>query len=256
MGSMKKVAGNFWGILSAAIVVLSLSSMQAQEPWKTITIDEYEKKCLQVEEFYKKHTKYSVNVLHSSYQGHASNAKLYERSEGYFRRDADQFHSYLLGIHTIQNETVRIIVDSVQKTIHVSNVEKLSTEQAMPVSWMFSKKSIEKCYEIPFGKSRVYKLSFPKGGSYTSFEIKISEKMNIEEIVFYYSSSYPSDPGNPKSPKVSPKLVISFSGFSQTTPITKNDFSTQRYITIDKNNKILPTSAYQSYRLMDARIKK
>lgn len=237
---------------SFLLCIVLLLAFKGSDVWTSITVKEYDAVMKKVEVFYKGKKKYAVNVTHATYKGHDSEVP-YQQSTGYFHYEGGKYHSWLLGIHTIYDGKHKVVVDSVNKMIIVSDPDSKSTDELMHLNYTNSAKYLIACKQCKTEQGEKFKLDFNEVPAYNSYLLRLAESGEIQGITVYYRTEYPSDSKDPDSPKVKPKLSINYSGFTSTPGFSSGEFSTAKYITIEKN-KIKSTPAYSSYRVADSRI--
>jgi hypothetical protein len=233
-------------------VLLFLLAFKGGDVWNTITVQEYNVAMEKVEKFYKEKKKYAVKVTHATYKGHDSEIP-YQQSTGYFHYENGKYHSWLLGIHTIQDGKYKVVVDSVNKMIIVSDPDPKTTDELMHLNYTNSARYIIACKQSKTEDGEKFKLDFNEVPSYTSYLLAISAAGEIRGLTVYYRAEYPSDSKDPNSPKAKPKLSINYSGFTATPVFDAGEFSSAKYFTVEKN-KLKATSLYSTYRISDARL--
>lgn len=63
---------------------------------------------------------FSVNVSYASYEKENEEV-IHDRSNGYVKRVGNNYHSFAMGIHSIQNANERVVVDNGNEIISVTN---------------------------------------------------------------------------------------------------------------------------------------
>lgn len=219
-----------------------------QSAWKTISKEEADKIMANTSGWYKNISAYSVTVTHSSFVG--TQATPYERKSGYFKMKGKNYHSYMLGIHSIQNEKYHIVVDSTSKTIMVNNPQEIKSgiESASSPEMM---KLCEKYSLLKTNEASTLKLSFKKGNAVEAYELKLNKDNSPAEIIIYYAKS----PEKKQDVSKKPRLKIAYSNYKKNITIDAKEFDISKYVTVSGNN-ITPTNAYKEYKIADVRVKK
>ena len=224
------------------------------EVWNTITVKEYDAAMSKMEQFYSSKKTYSLKVTHASFKGHDTEVP-YDVSSGYFHFDRGNYHSFLLGIHTIQNQKYKVVVDSINRCITVSDPDAASTKELMRINYVNSSQYVVAYKEAKTEQGEKYKLDFNEQPAYSAYTIIIGEDGQMKEMNVYYRKEYPSDNNNPSSPKVKPRLRISYSGFTEVSGFSQDEFQTDRYFREEK--KVLKAApAFAQWKLVDARLPK
>ncbi|MEO5645216.1 MAG: hypothetical protein ABIS12_17980 [Bacteroidia bacterium] len=222
--------------------------------WTTITQAEYTVAMDKMNEFYTVNDHYSVRISYSSFRGHESEVP-YETSNGIYICDKNKYYSQLLGTRTIQNEKIKIVIDSLHKSITVANPEENESGNEMKkINYENSKQYITAYKTAPIANGKLYRIECNPTPSYSAYVLDLSNDGFLRELIVYYKNEYPIDPTNATSAKAKAKLKISYSGFDSKTAFDPaRVFSTAKYIT-ETSGKLTLTKAYSSYRLFDNRI--
>lgn len=238
--------------LISVLVLFLFLAFKSGDVWKIITVKEYDLEMEKVDKFYAAKKKYSVTVTHATYKGHDSEIP-YQQSTGYFHYENGKYHSWLLGIHTLSDGKYKVVVDSLNKMLIVSDADSKTTDELMHLNYTNSAKYIVSCKQSKTEEGEKFKLDFNEVPSYTSYLLRIAESGEIRGLTVYYRTEYPSDAKDPNSIKVKPKLSISYSDFTDKPSFSISEFSSAKYFTVEKNI-IKPTSAYTKYQISDARL--
>lgn len=237
----------FFSSLILSLMILSVSPVFAS--WNAASLEQYEEHCKKISENYERLKSYSVLIQHSSFQGQNENSPLADQSEGFIKKEGIKFHSYLSGVRSVQNERIRVSVDTSQKILLLSEPEDLTKNEVVTNNWKITRKNIKGCLQKKIQDKTVYRVECISG-PVLGIEMIVNASNLIDEITILYRSEYFSEQLN-KS--VRPMLKIKYSQFTENPRFEKNDFSTEKYITIDKKGQIIPTQEYFSYKLIDTR---
>ena len=237
------------------IFILSSVSMKAQTPlWSSISKDEMAKIFEKMSNSLKNTQSYSMVVTHSSYENYKTNTP-FEQSKGYFKKDKNNYHSFLLGIHTIQNTKYKMSVDTSAKVIMVAKNENNSifdTYQLQDYKDLIDVCSSIKTMDI--GTDKQYRLEFKDGYSLSSQEFTVSPDGILKQITLYYAKAVQLDPEDKNSAKVKPRLSISFSEYKKNAAFNyKNEFDESAYF-YKSGEKLMLTEKYKHYELSDQRL--
>lgn len=197
---------------------------------------------------------YSMTVTHASYENYKTPVP-YERSAGYFRKDRSSYHSFLLGIHTIENQRYRISVDSSAKVMMVA--DKPDNNEPVSVYGLQDyKDAMESCTVIKvisIGTDKLYRLEYKSGYPLSAHELLVSDDGLLKKITWYYAQEVQKDPEDKNSPKDKPRLEISFSSYKKNPVFPKKEFDESSYFS-KKDNRIIPAEEYRNYQVSDQRL--
>ena len=241
-------------IICFILFVFSFLRVQSQDvAWKTITKEEMANVFEQLSNWFKSPSVYSFTVTHASYENYKTIVP-YEKSVGYFKRDKINYHSFLLGIHTIQNKKYKISVDTASKIIMVANVDSSSWDTYKLDDY---KVLLESCVAIKVFNEKTdkhYRLEFREGYPLSSYEFLIAANGVLKEITWYYAKEVQKDPDDEHSAKVKPRLNITFSDYKKNQVFNyKNEFDESVYF-FNKGNKLVVTEKYKKFEISDQRL--
>jgi cobalamin biosynthesis Mg chelatase CobN len=220
--------------------------------WITLSSVEFEKVFHAQENIFKKSNSYSMNIKHTSFEGHESVVH-YEQVTGFIHRDGSNYHSLILGQRTVQNEKIKLVIDSAEKSILITTPDKSFD----PITEDALKKSMEGCNIIKTRAlskdANAYRLEYKKGNALEATEYFTAEGGRITKMVMYYSElTY--DPGfREKLEKYKPRVEIEFGDFKTGVRFNfKNEFDETHYIVFD-GKKYSGAGDYKNYHVFDTR---
>lgn len=238
---------------AAFLIVMSFLSIAAGNggDWSVLSQEEFGKVFKQQEVFYKEKTSYDLNIWHASYENFSSTIP-YERMEGFFKRDGKNYHSFLMGIHTIQNSRIKIVVDSSDKKIMIANPD----DAFQPIATKDLANNLKgynsiKVRSIENGK--IYRIEYKENiGSLSALEYVTAANGTITKMVMYYNElSY--DPGfRKKEEKYKPRMEVEFRDYKPGAKNNKEDFDEGKFIAL-QGAKYKGIGKYESYRIFDTR---
>ena len=224
------------------------------QQWTDATKEEVAKEFESAVKWYSKTPAYSMNVTHSSYENYETDIP-YERKSGYFKKDNTNYHSFLLGLHTIQNSSYKIVVDTSGKLMMVGYPDK-AMEEIIGIKDYEEK--LEMCAALKKMESangKIYRLEFDSDSPIKAYEVAIYPQGMVKELVIYYNTEIKKDADNPDSEAVKPRMVISFSNYNANVKFKYNEeFSEANYIVVNKDKKLSLGSRYKGYELNDQRL--
>jgi len=198
---------------------------------------------------------YTLSVTHASFEDHKTPNPA-EKSTGYFKKENSNYHSFLIGVHTIQNKKYKIVVDSSQKIILVSNPDKLIWNNYAVADFDSILQICSTIKVFSSGQDKLYRLDFNKESTIAYYEFLINTEGMLKEIVWYYNKEMKIDEDDENSKAVKPRVSISFSNYNTSEQLNyNNEFEESNYFTI-KDNKFIVSEKYKMYKLFDQRYQK
>ena len=234
--------------------LLLVVCVSATYTWKETTQQDYDAVTKKSGDFYDKKKHYSVKVTHTSYRGHDA-VVAYEMQEGYYRYDNGSYHSLLMGIHTIQNKTYRVVIDTMAKSIQVGDPIAKRADEISEINYSNSMKDVKRFLSCAVGTGVRYRLEYNEKPTYESYETQFNQDGMMTEMTVFYRKEYPLNPSDPNSAKAKPKLQITWTELNEKAVFAADEFSTEKYFTV-VNNKLTPAAKYKAYRIADVRVKK
>jgi hypothetical protein len=218
--------------------------------WKNISADEAVKVYTDLNKLYSNTSSYSVHVTYASYENYTTGT-IYEASTGYFNKYGNNYHSFLLGIHTIQNTNYKIVVDSSRRTIAVVNPDKAFENGFTMIDY---KEILKNCSSIKMandGNDNHYRIEFKNTNNINAYEYTISSAGWIKELTLFYNKNYTDEDGKEKN--IKPRLQMTFTDYKENITEGKNELDESKYFT-KQGYKIILIGNYKDYHLSDQRV--
>ncbi|MGQ0829850.1 MAG: hypothetical protein ACT4ON_15795 [Bacteroidota bacterium] len=207
----------------------------------------------QMNNWFKNTPAYSLTVTHASYENHTTTVPV-EKSVGYFKKDKESYHSFLLGIRTIQNIQYKIVVDTSDKILMVANPDQLIWNSYTLDDYTLILKNCIAIKMSTNGTDKRYSIHFSEGYPLSSYEFLISPDGLPKEIIWYYNEEVSKDEDNENSQKVKPRVCITFSGYRKKPVLNyKEEFDSSPYFT-KANGKLVVSSKYKNFKFSDQRL--
>lgn len=201
-------------------------------------------------------TSYSFHLKYTSYKNHISN-EVIESSEGYYKRVGNNYKTEAIGIKTVQNAKVRIIIDTSDKIVTITNPGNLSPAGARTEEFAQLVEVAKALKKRTFGKGIAYRVDLKKNEMYDALEFIVSDKGIVEKLIYYYSERsekdyLESDEDSKTDLKIKPRLEVEFTAYQSPTKFTENEF-TEKSIVINDNRKVALLDRYRAYQVKDYR---
>jgi hypothetical protein len=194
---------------------------------------------------------YSMNITDASYADYTT-LVYHEKSAGYFIRQADHFHSFILGVHTLQDKYCRLIVDSSQKKMMISDPMDYFDQS---LNFSDYNELFKLCSKIQVAHSPnqiAYRMEFAKGSPYSAYQITLKDSLP-QKIVMYYSNPVQ---GSGEKMKAVPRMEITFDNWKTNSAVHQDNWQISKYVDFNKkeNKYTLKTPYAGKYTLFDGRV--
>jgi len=222
--------------------------------WITIDMQEYDKIITKAESFFKNNS-YAMTYKMQSFKSHAENVP-HDTQTGKTIISGKNYYSNFLGIKTVQNKSYKLLIDSIEKSILITN----------PIDQSEYKPLIENYKIFKTNFSSIKKLNTITG---SKIEMLFKEKLKIKKIILeldkdglitktvsFLNISVSDNPMNKNAVKSKPRIETSFFNYKKNEKYDyKTYFDESKYISI-KNGKVTPTEKFKNFRINDTRIKR
>ncbi len=240
------------GIIYCCFWLFAFSAQAQTATWEDMSKEGMAKVFEQMSNWFKNTTNYSVVVTHASYETHTTTLP-FEKSVGYFKKEKDNYHSFLLDIHSIQNAQYKIVLDTANKVMMIANIDKSIWNAYTLEDYKFILKTSKECKIMRLNTDKKYQIAYNEGHPLERYEFLVASDGSLKEVIMYYSKKVPKDVDNKNSEKVKPRLTITFSAFKKLQPNTNdNEFNEKKYF-LKKGKKLVPVAQYKDFTLSDQR---
>lgn len=200
-----------------------------------------------INEYYETNQNYQADVRHLLYAS-ASGSAIEDSFSGFYKFSNGMEHSYLLGIETIQNDVIRVSIDTTNNIISISD-----TQKKHPFSLNDLEQSLSQCKRSSFidtlGKTKIDLHFEPDKYPLSRLTIEIS-KNRIKNIEMWHSEPLEYSGSQTKFPRTK----IEYSNYKEKSRLKKKYFETS-HILIKENNEYKPIGKYKGFTLYDLRLK-
>jgi len=155
----------------------------------------------------KKYMYYKVNM--SSYKGYNSTIKE-DESSGYFLKKGDDIVSYQMGVYSVQNKEIKVVVDSNELVIGVTFPDTSSDISYSNHNLIDKANYIKEITSVKKLGKHYLTINFIDGFTYNKITTAISSNNIVEYVEMYFSTeiSYKDDEG--KEQKEKAKIRIDY----------------------------------------------
>lgn len=234
------------------IFCLSFGCLFGQKnDWKVVSPNDFLKTLQKFQAFYDGLTSYTTELEYISYDSPQFQI-VKDKTVGFYKRSGNFFYSYIMNIHSLNNDKYLIVVDEENQEIIISNPKK-NIQELMAAD--ISKYKLDDFVSIKEmdidGDQKKYRFEMKVKSEVNSVEYTIKPSGWISQIVFYYEKDIVNE--NNQVEKVYPCLEMVFKNENLKYKPAISDFSEDNFINI-KNGKMIPISKYSNYKIKDLRI--
>lgn len=198
---------------------------------------------------------YAFRMNYLSFKDHES-PKALESSEGYYKKIKNSYSSEAIGIKIMQNEKLRVMLDTVGHTVTVTDPAALkpAAATAEELQALLAHAKALKKQALPTGTK--YRLEFNKAARFEAYEFVIGEKGFLEQLIYYYpetreAKSSSSEKGaSSLKPRLEIHLVL-----CEAPSKFKSSESGEEVIAYDEQQRIGLRTKYKDFKLLDYRVK-
>lgn len=219
--------------------------------WATMSWDDYTSLMESVSKKYEAE-EYTLELVYKTYKGRQLQTP-FEISSSYVQRSKTYDYSYLKGIVTIQNESLKITIDSNNQMIALNSGVPRVSQKDMLDQYSSSKELIKDIKQKEEKGSKVLEINYKQGSPIEKVQLSISRNQEIKDIIVFYTNKvdYEDDDGNEKSDYV--VLQIEYQSFVPNKHLHK-ELSLNEVI-VNKNNSPGLSDGFKDFELVDLRLK-
>lgn len=198
---------------------------------------------------------YSINTEYHFYKSHSSHQPL-KIMHGYYKKKGENYKSMAMGILTVQENKLKIFVDSANKTITLTDADKGNSSDNFGVNINILKQYCDNLIITDSSKSnRTYRLNFKTPIDNVSF-IEVVIDLNakyLKKLIMFHSNKVDLiGEGNVDIDKPRTEVVFSKPSFQKNTDAV---FSMSTYLSILNDNIVLQKK-YSDYSFYNHLLKK
>lgn len=234
------------------LLMLGSGMLMAQNDWQEITQDELVKVYSEIGDFYFENDSYHVKFKYMSFKGHNSMTP-HDQSIGYLKRQGKLVCNETLGVKTIQDEKVKVIIDMSNKMIGVYHPEKMYYSEVTPE---MNKRSLtlgDKFFKKEVTGGVRYKVIFKESSKIEMAEFAITDEKFLKEMTTYFASELEWEDEKGEVKKSKAKLRIEYDLVSK-GQLKENIEKTSHYVQV-RGDKAVLLNKYKGFELNDFRVK-
>lgn len=248
---MKKVI--LIALILLSYICFSFTIMFQTISWETSSKEELRAAYEKAITWFTNNSNCKVDINYFSYSDYAT-TKPYDHSTGFYKRNNENLHSSAMGITTIQNEKLSLVIDTVNQIIVIKNkseFNKTPVDSKSLSDLLDNVKSLKK--QNRNEGETAYRLDFKPNELYSAFEFIINTKGQFTRIIYYYSREMQQDEENKNSLKGKPRMEINFSGYQTNTSFNYDKEFSEKIFLNEVAGKIVLNGNYKKYEMKDYR---
>jgi hypothetical protein len=242
-------------IIALLASILLVSYKSTDTIWQAIDLKTAAKELKDLQISYSKITNYSVKINYHTYDT-KSNDDIHDKSNGYMIKSGIYSKSRLLGIYSVQNEKLRVTIDSSRKTIQVSNTFTIKDPGFSLKDYLKILSFCKTVKKVTENNLVGYRFETKNTEGLIAQELFIENGITKEVNAYYANEHFFRTNNDLKKEIVYPRLQVLFTDFNPKIKMASSEFSYDNIIHLSNENKIKLTSNYTGYKLIDGRIKK
>lgn len=206
-----------------------------------------------INNFFTNTSAYSLTVTHASYENYTTPVPV-EKSTGYFKKQNENYHSFLLGIHTVQNSRYKFVIDTSEQVIMIQNPDQLTWINYTSEDYLQLLKNATAIRMTITGNYKFYRIELPADNPIAAYEFLVDEEGLAKEIIWYYNKEVKKDQ-EAVQPAAKPRASISFSNYKKEVEFNYAATFSEDNFFKNVSNKLVTTDKYHTYKIRDQRVR-
>lgn len=218
---------------------------------ESVSVDEMVEVISKMEQAYKKYDSYSMDIQHRSYVGDQT-ATPYETANGFYIKNKEFIESNILGVHTLQNTDLMLVVNPDIQIGILYNAQKQEVVKAEDLrTYLTGVASIEK---TKVGGLYEYTFKYGENSSIEYFKFRLDSQNFLRRVSYLYTREQSQEKEDGTILKGKPKVEIIYSNIL--TKGVKNISGTMNQYLKSEGSSYKLIGKYANYEFSDNRIKK
>lgn len=229
-----------------SLTVLTTSTMIAQSDWRSLEEAEFTDRMELIYQVYEETEHYIMDYTLASFKGHTAIVPE-DISDGFLARSSNSFHQMQMGIRSIQNDTVKVVVEPEEQMIFLGE----ATQQQLPLLDVSLEELGITAWILEGPLFVAIRYDYPLGYDYERVECVFRPGHWMSKMTLYYREPLAEDPTDPNSPTFKPKVVMKVDKPETGTQAVQHlSFEVGEYVTWTANG---PEAVPEDYELFDTR---
>lgn len=187
----------------------------------------------------------------TSYKGYTSTTKE-DESEGYFIKKGNTVISYQLGIYSVQDKSIKVMIDSSENMVGITYPDT-ALDLNYSMKGLLDKRQYIQSIDFMDKREKKYiTINFKKGFSYSKIVTVLSKNNLLESVEMFIARDvhYKDVEGNEQNDKARIKIVYYPMKGKKEIPLNIENILTKQ------NSEYITTSAFSKFELIDFRYEK
>jgi hypothetical protein len=214
-------------------------------PAVTNDLEKAERILVDLNSYYVEHPNYAATVTHALYSNY--NAQTADETyTGYYRHNKLKEHSVLMGIETIQNEQLRVVIDTNSKLVMVYNTIPMANNPGIEII-----SALKLCSSIRVndkGAKSTIELDFQDNQYPLSKMVIDIVDHRLAVLEMWHNEAITDENGE----IIKPKTKVSYTDYQENKKFSAKEFAIGHIVEL-KNSAITPKAEFSLYRIMDLR---
>ncbi|MEP7265287.1 MAG: hypothetical protein ABI772_12350 [Bacteroidota bacterium] len=202
-------------------------------------------------DWYKDTEKYSMEIEIKSYKDYSTDV-VHETQTGFARKSGKNFHSLMMGTHTIQNEKYRFTIDSLRNFMSIKDAELNMWENINPVILENYLNESSTIMLTELEGSSMMKIIPPVNSALKQYELTYDKSFRIINIKMEMQKEEMADDGRTTF-TISPKITFQFRNYTNGSKINPKEFLTENYVRMGP--EVVANKEYSKFEFFDLRVK-
>lgn len=239
-------------LTSFGLMSFTFSKVKTDGLWEKASKEEFLSTSEKASSWFVKNTTFKVDVVYSSFKDHLS-SNPHDVFHGYYKRQSNNFSSSAMGVISLQNEKMRISVDTINKLILLQNKTELNQSPVDMKGFSELLDRVKAINKLQYENGNIsYKIEFKPNELYSAYEFTVNQKGMLVAMKYFYSKELKNEEDD-KIIKGKPRLEVTFSNYQTDVKFNyEKEFSEKVYLK-EEDKKIVLNSSYQRYELKDYR---
>jgi hypothetical protein len=215
--------------------------------WLTIEKNVMAADLLAMSQYFQRMHTYQLEMTDASFENYTTDV-YHQKATGYYKRNGYEFHSFMMGVHTIQDNVCRLTIDSAKKLMIVADPTKSMDNKLALSDYEFLLKIATKLQKAKVGDYLYYHMEFEKDYQFTAYDITLKDSLPVKAVMYYSKKVKQGDKLQ------QPRVEMNYDKWLLNVVDKETAFSISKYVE-KKGGEYFLTPAYAGkYKLLDQRV--
>jgi hypothetical protein len=233
------------------VILIACNAIEVSAVSRKLSPQEAAQIVKKIADWYKDTERYTMDIEIKTFKEYSSDAA-HETQHGFTRKSGRNFHSFMLGTNSIQNEKYQITIDSARNFMSVKDAELNVWEN---ISAGILEKYLNAATEITLvetGNDYILKMAPPVNSAMHQYELTYDKNYRIKNIKMEIEKEELAEDGK-TTYLIHPKIIFRFYNYTNGASLKSAEFLTETYI--NTGAELTPKSEYAGFEFFDLRVK-